>query len=343
MNKYIVASTVRSAGKTSVIVGLAKALPGDEAYVKPLGDRLVYRKKRLWDYDTALIAGIFGLRSKPEDITIGFEHAKLRYMYDQAKTREKVLEIVDEAGRGKTMMFIEAGCDFSYGASIHLDPISLARYVDGKLLLVVAGPEYEIIDQIIFMKRNIELSQVNFAGVIINKVLDVEDFQRSHLPELTAAGVKVLGVIPYQKELTHLSVSLVVDRLFAKVLTGEVGLNKEVENIFLGAMSVNSVIQSPLWQKENKLIITSGDRSDMIIAALESDTSCIVLTNNILPPSNVISMAAHANIPLLLVPWDTFSTVKQFDAIEPLLTKEDTAKIKIIADMVRQNLDVSGL
>jgi BioD-like phosphotransacetylase family protein len=61
MEKVIVASMRESAGKTGVIVGLAKALGKKIGYIKPFGDRLLYRKKRLWDYDSALITDIFGL------------------------------------------------------------------------------------------------------------------------------------------------------------------------------------------------------------------------------------------------------------------------------------------
>lgn len=79
----MVASTNKSAGKTSLIVGLAEALKKNCGYMKPFGDRLLYHKKRLWDYDAALVTGIFGMEEKAEEITIGFEHSKLRYMYGE--------------------------------------------------------------------------------------------------------------------------------------------------------------------------------------------------------------------------------------------------------------------
>ena len=74
MKTIVVGSTHKSAGKTSLIVGLAKAAGKPAGYMKPLGDRLLYRKKRLWDYDAALVTNVFGLEDNPEDMTIGFEH-----------------------------------------------------------------------------------------------------------------------------------------------------------------------------------------------------------------------------------------------------------------------------
>jgi len=58
MDRLVIASTRRSAGKTSVVVGLARALGKKYGYIKPLGDRLVYRKKRSWDYDAGLLTRI---------------------------------------------------------------------------------------------------------------------------------------------------------------------------------------------------------------------------------------------------------------------------------------------
>ena len=83
MKNIIVGSVTADAGKTSFIVGLGKATDTKFGYLKPFGDRLIYRKKRLWDHDAALIVNIFGLEQSSDDITLGFEHSKLRYMYSR--------------------------------------------------------------------------------------------------------------------------------------------------------------------------------------------------------------------------------------------------------------------
>ena len=90
MKKIIIGSVSENAGKTSFIVGLGKVIGRKFCYLKPFGDRLIYRKKRLWDYDSALITNIFGLEQSSDEMTIGFEHSKLRYMYDEAGTKAKL-------------------------------------------------------------------------------------------------------------------------------------------------------------------------------------------------------------------------------------------------------------
>lgn len=338
MKKVVIASLRKSAGKTSFIVGMIKALQNQKiGYMKPFGDRLLYRKKRLWDYDSALIANIFGLKEDPENITIAFEHSKVRYMYDEEGIKKKLNEMAANVGEGKSVI-VEGGKDLICGVSIHLDPLSVARYLKGELILVISGDEDSIVDDITFVKKCYNMSGVTFKGVIINKVQDVSEFKDIYSDTITEMGVPVLGVIPYKTELTYVSVGLLAEFLFAKVLAGEQGLNNVAKNIFVGALSANAALRNPLFSKEDKLIITGGDRTDMILAALESDTAGIILTNNILPPTTLISKAQDRNIPLLLVSFDTFQTAKKIDDLEPLLTKDDTEKIQVLSNLVKEHV-----
>jgi hypothetical protein len=124
MDKVIIGSMRKSAGKTSIIVGIAGALKKKMAYLKPFGERLLYRKKRLWDYDSALITHIFGLQEDPVDMSIGFDHSKLRYMYDEKGIQQKLRETMAHIGNDKEILFIEGGKDLTYGVSIYLDTLS---------------------------------------------------------------------------------------------------------------------------------------------------------------------------------------------------------------------------
>jgi hypothetical protein len=153
-------------------------------------------------------------------------------------------------------------------------------------------------------------------------------------------------MVPFEKELTYLSVGFLAERLFAKVVTGVGGLDRVVKHVFVGAMSADPTHRNTLSNiinKENKLVITSGDRVDMILTALESDTSAILLTNNILPPSNIISKARDQGVPLLLVAQDTYSVAIQVNDLEPLLTKHDTGKLALVERLMRENLDLDEL
>ena len=131
MKNIIIGSVSENAGKTSFIVGLGKVINQKFGYLKPFGDRLIYRKKRLWDYDSALITNIFGLEQSSDEMTIGFEHSKLRYMYDEASTKAKLTEMVNNLGNVKGPLFIEGGKDLTYGASVRLDT-SISGQIPGR-------------------------------------------------------------------------------------------------------------------------------------------------------------------------------------------------------------------
>lgn len=342
MNKFIIASLRKSAGKTSIIVGLAKALGKSFGYMKPFGDRLLYRKKRLWDYDASLLTQIFNLEKNAEDITIGFEHAKVKYIYDDDSYKTKILEAAQAAGENKELLFVESGKNIMFGVSVHMDGLSITRYIDGKMIMVLSGNNDEIIDDLVFIKKYLDTTRVNLAGVIINKVIDVVDFKTTYMSTIESIGIPILGIIPYKKELNNFSVITLVDGLFARVIAGEDGLDNVVKNIIVGAMSTNEAWRTKVFHLENKLVITGGDRSDMILAALESDSAAVIITNNIIPPTNIIAKANEKNIPLLLVAEDTFTISKRIDEMEKLLRDSEQEKIEILEQLVKTYVDMSG-
>lgn len=343
MKTIIVASLKPNAGKTSIILGLAKASGKEFCYLKPFGERVLYRKKRLLDYDSALVKNLFELDEDPENMSIGFDHSKLRYMFDEESIISKLKEMKESVSKDKEVLLVEAGKDLMYGTSVNLDAFSICKNIDGKLVILVSGDDDSIIDDMSYIKKHVDLEGIDFSGVIINKVKDIEDFEMTHLDKVEELGINVLGMIPFEKDLTYLSIDYISDVLFAKVLAGEENLTNQVKEIYIGAMSGDAAMKNPLFTKGNKLIITSGDREDMCLAALDSDTAGIILTNNILPPTHIINRAQEKGIPLLLVPGDTFKTAKQVDDMERLITKNDSGKVELLGKAVSDNVDVESL
>jgi BioD-like phosphotransacetylase family protein len=343
METFVVTSMRPSAGKTSIIIGMAKTLERTIGYLKPFGERFLYRKKRMWDYDAALITNIFGLEENPEDMSIGFHHAKLYFMLDETATGERIRELRSAAGEGKDLFFVECGRDISYGTSVHLDAVSLAVHLDAPLIVIASGDEDVITDDLFFLKKHVALNGVNLRGVIINKVANAGDFRETRLPRIIAQGLPVLGVIPYSEELPLFSLGYLADRLFAKVITGEEKLDRTVKQIFVASMPVADALKKPLFPERRKVVITGGDRTDMIAAALQTDPAALILTNGILPPAEVIAKAAGLGVPLMLVSADLYETAKQVEGLESLPTKDDTGKIEAVTEMVRAHVNLKAL
>jgi hypothetical protein len=343
MRKLIIASLRPGAGKTSTIIGLAGALKKDFSYLKPFGERVLYKKKKLLDYDSALIKNLFEIEENPEDMSLGFDHSKLRFMYDKDTMAQKIKMIAEEIGKDNDILFIEAGKDLMYGSSVGMDAFSLSEILDGELMIVVSGEDDAIVDDITFIKEHLVLDKSRFKGIIINKIKDIEDFEVTHMDMVEELGVKVIGKIPFHKELTHLSMNYISEVLFAKVLAGEENLGNQVEEIYIGAMSGDSALKNPLFSRKGKLIITSGDREDMCLAAISSGSAGIILTNNILPSSKILSMAKENGVPLLIVPGDTFRTAKQIDDMERLITRDERWKMDLLVSSIMDNIDISRI
>ncbi|MFC1785455.1 DRTGG domain-containing protein [Candidatus Neomarinimicrobiota bacterium] len=335
MKKYIFTSLNKNAGKTGIIIGLGKAINQKIGYLKPFGDRLLYRKKRLWDYDSAVISKIFNIEESPEGMTLGFDHSKLRYMYDENNIIEKIKSSITEVPSDTDVLFIESGKNNRHGVTVNLDALTIAKATDARLIVVVSGDSDDIADDILYFKQHTSLKGIDFAGVVVNKVKDVDDFKMVYEDILNKFGINILGVIPYEAELTYPSVQLISDMLMAKVISGEKVLDQVVRDVFVGAMSGDAAQRVEKFKNKNKLIITAGDRSDMILAAIETQCVGIILTNDILPQPNIIALASEKNVPLLLVHTDTHKAAKKIDQMVPLVDSTDMKKIGILEDSIK--------
>lgn len=343
MDKVIVASLRKSAGKSSIIAGLAKASGSRIGYLKPFGDRPVYEKKRLWDHDSSTMAKILKIEQETERMPLGFHHAKLRYAYDEAAVRNKIREAAEIAGQGAKMTFVEAGPDLAYGSSVHLDATSLALHLDAPLLAILSGDDDMVRDDAVFLRRYLQDLKVNCVGIIINKIPNLEDFKNAHLDSIQREGFNLLGVIPRCDELNYFTLANVREALLARVVTGDQLLGRVIRNVFIGVMSADAAVQSAEFNKQDTLIITSGDRSDLILAAMERGAAGVVITGNSMPPANIIGLSADHNIPILMVPFDTHRASRMIDDLEPLLHPEDDRKLELLTKLVWDHVKVSAL
>lgn len=342
MEKFVVTSLRQGAGKTGVIVGLAKALNRRIGYIKPLGERLLYHKKRLWDYDAALMTGVFNLEENPEEMSIGFLHSKLHFMLDENGTHEKLMGLQAAAGKGKGIFFVECGKEITYGASVHLDALTLARQLDARLIVIASGDDDAILDDLIFLKKRVNTAEVRCPWIIINRVANVTDFCDTRLPLMKQHGIELLGIIPYCAELSRFSVGYLADRLFAKIISGGENLKQTVKDVFIGSTSAAAALKNPRFQQEGNVVITSGDRGDMIDAALDSGAAAVILTDNIPPSPDLVSRAATSKTPILLVSADASQLLRQIEGMEALLTVDDTEKIAIWEQLVRTHVDLQN-
>ncbi len=340
MNNLIISSTEEDAGKTTVGMGIALSSEKKFSYFKPFGDRPIYKKKRLIDYDAKLFKNVLNLDIEYEKFCIGFDHSKIRYAYSQDVIKDKITDRVKELASGYDGVIVETGIDWRFGSSVSLDPASLYKMIKGEIVLVACGTRTNIVDDLSAAVRYFDALDIPIKGVVLNKVESEEDIRNFAFDDLEAMDLNVLGIIPEIPEFQLMKMSYINDMLFGKVVAGQSGLDNVVENIYVGAMSVDEMLRTSKFSKKRKLIVTGGDRSDVILASLDEGTSGLILTNDIFPPSHILSKADREGIPMIVVPLDTYEAAKRIERMDKITTVEDDFKINMVKERISPKINI---
>ena len=193
-------------------------------------------------------------------------------------------------------------CD---GQALGLDAAHIAELTNTAVLPVIAyRPDLDL-DSILLAKR---VFGERLIGIVVNGApLRVVNTTASRLgPFMERNGLQLFGVLPRDKVLRSVTIGDLVEELGGEVLCAEDHTSQLVETFALGAMTGDAAFRF-FQRKANKAVITGGDRSDVIMAALRTSTKCLILTGNLRPAVRVLS-AAEQGVPLILVKGDTLST-----------------------------------
>ena len=90
---------------------------------------------------------------------------------------------------------------------------------------------------------------------------------------------------------------------------------------------------------KNELVITGGDRTDIVFAALEAGARAIILTGNLYPSVKIFPRADELAVPLILVPYDTYTTLQILQGIVGKIRPEDQKRIDRAKKIVAENVD----
>jgi uncharacterized protein len=340
MNRILLGSLSSGAGKTSIALGLGQSRSGNVGYLKPYGDRPLYKKKRLWDADAVVAAAKFRLGEDPTAVSLGFDHGKIRYMYQGDALVQRLEDLASRMEADREMLVIEGGSELFSGASVNLDVFTLASALRAPLFVVLSGENDLLADQAVYLSRTIARLEVEFGGVIINKVRDPDDFELTCRPILKSTGLPVAGVIPFEKRLASPTVASIAEQLVARAIAGTPSSEKEVEHIFFGAMSAGAAQKSPAFHHRNKLVVTTADHTDLILASLDTDTAAIILAGEPLPHASIMALAEEKNVPVLVVHDDLLTLAGRIQKLEAKLTVGDHSRIDLLGQMVREHVKI---
>lgn len=236
---------------------------------------------------------------------------------------------------------LEGPSTLEEGALFNLSLPELAIALKAQVLLVVQANTLGMIDQLVAAQKRLGPA---LLGVILNEVSEADHDQTVNTiaPYLEQLEIPVLGMLPELPFLQGIRVSELVRYLDAEVLCGQDHLDLVVESLKIGAMNVNSALRF-FGQGSHQAVVTGGDRRDLQIAALETSTHCLILTGQIAPNKDVLTLAKDKEVPVLSVATDTLSTVERIDMLFGRLPLNNPDKVPLIKQHLAAQVNIERL
>jgi phosphate acetyltransferase len=356
MTKTIfIASAEPYAGKSVIALGLVNMLLAKTkkiGFFKPIISQLATGVK---DKHIEAILNHFSLPIAYED-TYAFSRQEVLEQTDSENWREMINTII---GKFKKLedaydFTVIEGSDFlGEGVAFEFETnAAIAKNLGAPVLTIINGENKstaQIISSALNVFRNFESREVQVLGIIANRVKpeqvdDVHELLRMQLPDDI-----MLTVIPWDKNLQSPTMKEIADALDAKVLFGENLLSSQVDHFVTGAMMLPNFLNHI---KENVLIITPGDRGDIIIGALQANLSAnypkvagILLTAGTEPEEPIVRLieGLQTIVPVISVQKGTFETTTRVGAIHSRISADNKKKITLAIDIFEKYVDMKVL
>ncbi len=353
MHTFFVAPTGFGVGLTSISLGLVRALERaglKVGFFKPIaqphpGDEGPERS-------TELIARTLGL-TPPRPLAL----AHVERMLGEGQLNDLLEEIVSlyqQAAADKDVVVVEGMVPTrhaSYAARVNSH---LAKSLDAEVVLVSA-PEEESLSE---LSDRIEIQAQSFGGpqdpkvvgLILNKVREagLDERLRAHSPLLRGEGFRLLGCIPWNDVLNAPRTRDVADLLSARVLNAGDYEQRRVQQIVLCARAVPNTV--PLL-KPGVLVVTPGDRDDIILAASLAAMNGVPLAGLLLcsdfaPDPRIMELCKGAllsGLPVLTVSTGSYDTATNLNRMNKEIPVDDRERAETVTDFVAGHLDQDWL
>jgi phosphate acetyltransferase len=230
---------------------------------------------------------------------------------------------------------------------------SIAKNLGAPIIAVISGENKttaQIVNAAVTVIRNFESREIQVLALVANKVSTDQIDDVRELLSAQLSDAIIIAIIPTMRGLLAPTMKEICEELpDSKLLFGKDRLSNQVDNFVTGAMQVPNFLN---FIKENVLIITPGDRGDIIIAALQANLSTsypsiagIVLTAGTEPEEPIIRLinGLQTVVPIIAVKTGTFQTTTQIGNIRSRITADNTKKIQLAIDVFNKYVDVAKL
>lgn len=347
MKPIYVISTEGFSGKTGLCASLvlkAQERGLKAGYMKPVGTLPVRVEGALVDEDCHCLREVLGLGGEtdsmsPVVLTPQFIHGQLARPKLNGPAR--LIEAFESYSADKDLVVLEGMSHLHEGRWLGLSPGRINKLLHARAVLIVKFEHEVVVDEILAAK---DIFGRSLAGAILNWVPEAKLplINDTVIPFLTDQGVRVLGAVTKEPRLLAVTVAELADELDGRLLTGVERAGELIETFMVGAMGQEKALTF-FRQKENKAVITGGDREAIQLAALETPTRALVLTGNHEPTAKVVERAEELGVAIIVVNMDTLSTVERTEAMVGRVRVHDSSRVKRMYSMLSGAIDLDGI
>jgi BioD-like phosphotransacetylase family protein len=357
--RVFVAATRMNDGKTTTCLGLFAALQSlypRVGFIKPVGQRFINVQGHQVDEDSYLLDVIYNVHVPIESmspVTIDGTFTR-RFLKTPdtmlAELEDKICRAFDRVSWEKDFTLIEGTGHAGVGSVFELSNASVARLLKAKVIIVTPGGIGRPIDEIALNKALFDQVGVEVVGAILNKVeADKIPVIREYAGlGLQRLGVPLLGVLPVQKMLARPSLAQIAEEIGGVWLNGKPFAQRQrAERVVVGAMTAKSAVDS---LQPGVVIITPGDRDDIILAVLSSSRlhgdktiTGLILTDNTPPHPKLLELLAQTEIPVIAAREESFTITSKIHDMTVKTQPHDTDKIPVIKRLITDHVDLPRL
>jgi len=336
---------MEATGKTALCAGIGKKLLDQGVKVGFLMPVQVLETSNPDGYeDAAFVKETFALAESSEQLCpIRLTQGELwrSLTTELADFTQRLKQVYRKISGSKDIVIMEGLGNLGVDKVSTLACYTIAETLEAKVIIVLRYPSTLDMSKIVQVAEKLGRS---LLGVVINFVPESKiEILRSELTaSFNEAGIKILGILPEMRGLLGISVGELVEILDGETFNSIESTDEIVENIMVGAMALDSGV-SYFNVKENKAVVIRGERADMQLAALETSTKCLILTNNVKPLPPVVSQAKDKRVPIIVVKQDTSAVIS---CIEDILTKasfRSSRKLATFGDVLGRYFDFKSL
>ena len=340
MNKAVYIATIEAfSGKSLISIGLMNELlirKNKVGYFRPVIDD--YPEGKQDNHITTMIKH-FNLDLSYRD-AYGYTRSEIIDMLNKGQEK-KILETIIRKYKKLEKKFdfnLIEGSDFSgEGAMIEFElNVKLASNLSIPTILVSSGISKtfdEYVGNIKLAYDNFKEENVEVQAIIANKI------KPKNLKTVIKRLKKVVdkdtyvAAVPRDENLLKPSMRDILNYFNGKVLFGENHLEKPVKQYEVGAMQLRHYLNR---LRDKSVVITPGDRADLILGAIQADKSDaypnisgLVLTGGIMPEKPVVKLIGGINpgMPIIVVKPNTFEASSKIAGLKPRINPFDTRKI----------------